>query len=115
MIINTASVTAYKGSGHLLDYSSTKGAIVAFTRSLSEALVEKKIRVNAVAPGFILGTRFHATHTTEESARQTVTQIPLGRAGTPEDIARAVVFLASEYDGFITGATLDINGGVYAA
>jgi len=73
------------------------------------------IRVNAVAPGLILGTRFHATHTTEESARATIQGIPLGRAGTPEDVARAVAYLASEYDGFITGATLDINGGVYAA
>jgi 3-oxoacyl-[acyl-carrier protein] reductase len=71
--------------------------------------------VNCVAPGLILGTRFHDTHTTKESADETVRGIPLGRAGTSEDIARAVVYLASEYDGFITGATLDINGGVYCA
>lgn len=63
----------------------------------------------------MLGTRFHATHTTDESARKTVEEIPLRRAGTPEDVARAVGFLASEFDGFITGATLDVNGGVYCA
>ncbi len=66
-------------------------------------------------PGLILGTRFHDTHTTKESADETVRGIPLGRGGTSEDVARAVVYLASEYDGFITGATLDINGGVYCA
>lgn len=61
----------------------------------------------------ILGTSFHHTHTSAESAKATVTGMPLGRGGNAEDIARAAVYLASEYDGFITGATLDINGGVY--
>jgi 3-oxoacyl-[acyl-carrier protein] reductase len=78
-------------------------------------VAEYGIRVNAVAPGLILGTRFHDTHTTKESADKTVSGIPLARAGVPADVARPVVFLASEYDGFITGATLDINGGVYSA
>ncbi len=73
------------------------------------------MRVNAVAPGLILGTSFHNTHTTKESAEDTVKSIPIGRAGHPDDVARAVVFLASEYDGFITGETLDINGGAYCA
>ncbi len=89
--------------------------MLTWTRALAAELAPKGIRVNAVAPGFILGTRFHSTHTTEEAARKTIEAIPLGRAGTPDDVARAVVYLASEYDGFITGATLDINGGVYAA
>ena len=62
----------------------------------------------------ILGTIFHDTHTTPESSRATVAGTPLGRGGNADDVARAAVFLASEYDGFITGATLDINGGVYA-
>jgi 3-oxoacyl-[acyl-carrier protein] reductase len=66
-----------------------------------------------VAPGLILGSKFHSTHTTPESARETIRGIPLGRAGNLMDVARAVVYLASEYNGFITGATLDINGGVY--
>ena len=71
------------------------------------------MRVNAVALGLILGTSFHATHTTSESAAKTIAGIPIQRADNPDDVARAVLYLASEYDGFITGATLDINGGVY--
>ena len=73
----------------------------------------KGTRVNAVAPGLILGTSFHNTHTTKESADKTTAGIPIQRAGNSADVARAVIYLASEYDGFITGATLDINGGVY--
>ena len=89
--------------------------MLTFTRALAAELGPQGIRVNALAPGLILGTSFHATHTTPESARATVAGIPLGRAGTAEDVARAAVFLAGEFDGFITGATLDINGGVYCA
>ena len=89
--------------------------MLTWTRALATELAARGIRVNAVAPGFILGTSFHTTHTTEASAQETIRHIPLRRAGTADDVARAVVFLASEYDGFITGATLDINGGVYAA
>ena len=85
------------------------------TKAAALEVAESGVRVNAVAPGLILGTRFHTTHTTDESARRTIEQIPLGRAGEGDDVARAVVFLASEFDGFITGATLDINGGVYCA
>jgi 3-oxoacyl-[acyl-carrier protein] reductase len=96
-------------------YASAKGATITWTRALSAELGPKGVRVNCVAPGLILGTRFHDTHTTKESAAETVRGIPLGRAGSSEDVARSVVFLASEYDGFITGATLDINGGVYCA
>lgn len=115
-IVNLSSLAGRKGGhGGSLVYSMTKGAILTFTRALSGELGSKGIRVNAVAPGLILGTRFHNTHTTKESADQTIATIPLGRPGYVEDIARPVVFLASEYDGFITGATLDINGGVYCA
>jgi 3-oxoacyl-[acyl-carrier protein] reductase len=115
-VVNLASLAGRKG-GHAgsLVYSMTKGAVLTFTRSLAAEWGPKGVRVNAVAPGLILGTRFHNTHTTPESATETIAGIPLGRAGTPDDVARAVVYLASEYDGFITGATLDINGGVYAA
>ena len=113
-IINLSSLAGRKGGhGGSLAYSTAKGAILTFTRALSVDLAPMGIRVNAVAPGLILGSRFHQVHTTEESKKATISSIPLGRAGTCEDVARAVVFLASEYNGFITGATLDINGGVY--
>ncbi len=115
-IVNLASLAGRKG-GHAgsLCYSTAKGATLTWTRSLAAELGSHGIRVNAVAPGLMLGTRFHDTHTTKESAEKTVAGIPLGRAGDPDDVARPVVFLASEFDGFITGATLDINGGVYSA
>lgn len=113
-IINLASLAGRCGGhGGSLIYSMTKGAVLTWTRSLAAELGPKSIRVNAVAPGLILGTRFHNKHTTKESADATVAQIPLGRAGDSDDIARAITFLASEYDGFISGATIDINGGVY--
>ena len=115
-IVNLSSLAGRKG-GHpgSLVYSTAKGAVLSWTRALASELAPKGIRVNCVAPGLILGTRFHSKHTTEASAQTTIQQIPLGRAGAPEDVARVVVYLASEFDGFITGATLDINGGVYAA
>ena len=115
-IVNVSSLAGRVG-GHAgsLVYSMCKGAVLTWSRSLAKELAPKNIRVNAVAPGFIQGTNFHATHTTKESALKTIESIPLQRAGNPDDVARAVVFLASEYDGFITGETLDINGGVYSA
>ena len=113
-IVNLASLAGRKG-GHpgSLVYSTSKGAILTFTRALASELGPKGIRVNAVAPGLILGTSFHNTHTTKESAAETTASIPIKRAGEANDVARAVLYLASEYDGFISGATLDINGGVY--
>jgi len=113
-IVNLASLAGRKG-GHpgSLAYSTSKGAILTFTRALSAELGPQGTRVNAVAPGLILGTSFHNTHTTKESAAATTAGIPIQRAGNADDVARAVLFLASEYDGFISGATLDINGGVY--
>jgi 3-oxoacyl-[acyl-carrier protein] reductase len=109
-----ASLAGRRG-GHpgSLVYSTSKGAILTFTRALSAELGSDGIRVNAVAPGLILGTSFHNTHTTKESAASTTESIPIKRAGIASDVARAVLYLASEYDGFITGATLEINGGVY--
>lgn len=114
-VVNLSSLAGRKG-GHAgsLAYSTAKGAVLTFTRALANELGPQGVRVNAVAPGLILGTSFHATHTTAESVQATVTGIPLGRAGVPEDVARAVVFFAGEWNGFITGATLDINGGVWS-
>lgn len=115
-IVNLASLAGRKG-GHAgsLAYSTMKGAVLTWTRALANELGEKGVRVNAVAPGLILGTSFHNTHTTKESADATVQGIPLGRAGNADDVARVVVFLASEHSGFVTGATIDINGGVYGS
>ncbi len=113
-IVNLASLAGRKG-GHpgSLAYATSKGAILTFTRALATEFGPQGTKVNAVAPGLILGTSFHNTHTTKESAAATIAGIPIERAGNADDVARAVLFLASEYDGFITGATLDINGGVY--
>jgi NAD(P)-dependent dehydrogenase (short-subunit alcohol dehydrogenase family) len=109
-IINTASVTAYKGSPELLDYSATKGAIVAFTRSLSQALADKKIRVNAVAPGPIWTPLIPSTFPAKEVATFG-SDTPLGRAGEPEEVATSFVFLASDDSSYMTGQVLHPNGG----
>jgi NAD(P)-dependent dehydrogenase (short-subunit alcohol dehydrogenase family) len=110
VIINTASVTAYQGSPELLDYSATKGAIVAFTRSLSQALAEKKIRVNAVAPGPIWTPLIPSTFPAKEVATFG-SDTPLGRAGEPEEVATSFVFLASDDSSYMTGQVLHPNGG----
>lgn len=109
-IINTTSVTAYRGSPTLIDYSSTKGAIVSFTRSLSASLVKKKIRVNAVAPGPIwtplIPSTFDGGKVSEFGS-----DAPMGRAGQPEEVAPSFVFLASDDSSYITGQVLHPNGG----
>ena len=110
VIINTASVTAYQGSPELLDYSATKGAIVAFTRSLSQALADKKIRVNAVAPGPIWTPLIPSTFPAKEVATFG-SDTPLGRAGEPEEVATCFVFLASDDSSYMTGQVLHPNGG----
>lgn len=109
-IINTTSVTAYQGNEQLLDYSSTKGAIVAFTRSLSESLVEKGIRVNGVAPGPIWTPLIPATFPPEKVATFGQ-QVPMKRAGQPEEVAPSYVFLASQDSSYFSGQILHPNGG----
>jgi len=109
-IINTASVTAYKGSPQLLDYSSTKGAIVAFTRSLSMSLIEKGIRVNGVAPGPIWTPLIPATFP-EDKVASFGADVPMKRPGQPSEVASCYVFLASEDSSYISGQMLHPNGG----
>lgn len=111
VIINTASVTCYKGSDHLIDYSATKGAIVALTRSLSNALVEKGIRVNAVAPGPVWTPLIVATFSKKE-IKKFGKNVPMKRPGQPEEIAPSYVFLASDDSSYMSGQVLHPNGGV---
>lgn len=109
-IINTSSVTAYRGSEHLIDYASTKGAIVAFTRSLAAQLADKGIRVNGVAPGPVWTPLIPASFDEEETAKFGQ-DTPMKRAGQPSEIGPAYVFLASEDSSYMTGQMIHINGG----
>lgn len=109
-IINTTSVTAYQGSPELLDYASTKGAIVAFTRSLAKSLVEKGIRVNGVAPGPIWTPLIPSTFPAEK-VESFGKQVPMQRAGQPEEVAPSYVFLASSDASYMSGQILHPNGG----
>ncbi|WP_137181496.1 SDR family oxidoreductase [Roseomonas sp. AR75] len=110
-IVNTTSITAYKGNPTLIDYASTKGAIVAFTRSLSVALEKRKIRVNAVAPGPIWTPLIPASFDAERTARHG-SGAPMERAGQPDEVAPSYIFLASNADSsYISGQVLHPNGG----
>ncbi len=109
-IINTSSVTAYRGSKELLDYSATKGAIVAFTRSLALSLVEKGIRVNGVAPGPIWTPLIPSTFP-EEKVKTFGSDVPMKRVGQPSEVASCYVFLASQESSYIVGQFLHPNGG----
>ena len=109
-IINTTSVTAYRGSPQLIDYASTKGAIVAFTRSLSANLIDKGIRVNAVAPGPIW-TPLIASSFDKEKNSEFGSDSPMKRAGMPNEVAPCFLFLATDDSSFISGLVLHPNGG----
>lgn len=112
-IVNTASVTAYEGEKKLIDYSSTKGAIVSLTRSLSLSLADKKIRVNAVAPGPVWTPLIPASYSAEEVTTfgTYTSKVPMKRAGQPFEIATAYLFLASDDARYMSGQVLHPNGG----
>lgn len=109
-IVNTTSVTAYRGSKHLIDYSATRGAIVAFTRSLAQYCAEKGIRVNGVAPGPIWTPLIPASFDAEK-VKEFGSGQPLGRAGEPNEVAPCHLFLACEDSSYMTGQVLHPNGG----
>ncbi|MEH7733553.1 SDR family oxidoreductase [Bacillus pumilus] len=109
-IINTASVTAYKGHETLIDYSSTKGAVVTFTRSLSLSLIKQGIRVNGVAPGPIWTPLIPSTFT-EKEVSEFGGDVPMERPGEPVELAPSYLFLASEDSSYINGQILHVNGG----
>ncbi|AWO73717.1 SDR family oxidoreductase [Geobacillus thermoleovorans] len=111
-IINTASVTAYEGNEQLIDYSATKGAIVAFTRSLAKALVGQGIRVNGVAPGPIWTPLIPSTFQSEQVATFGA-NTPMKRPGQPSEVAPCYVFLASDESSYMTGQMLHVNGGKF--
>lgn len=109
-IINTTSITAYRGSEHLVDYASTKCAIVSFTRALSKNLAEKGIRVNGVAPGPIWTPLIPATFD-EEQVAEFGQDVPMKRPGQPSEVAPAYVYLASKDSSYVTGQVIHVNGG----
>ncbi|MBV8374767.1 MAG: glucose 1-dehydrogenase [Candidatus Eremiobacteraeota bacterium] len=109
-IVNIASVTAYEGSPKLVDYSATKGALISFTRALSNAIVDRGIRVNSVAPGPIWTPLIAATFDEEEVSKFGA-DTPMKRPGQPYEVAAAVVFLASDDASYISGQTIHVNGG----
>ena len=112
-IVNLSSLAARDGGGpggHI--YAAAKGAALTFTRGLSKDLAPRKIRVNAVSPGLI-DTTFHDLHTKPEGRKATVARTSIGREGHPDDVANAVLFLASDMSAYITGESIEINGGLY--
>ncbi|MEC5188914.1 NAD(P)-dependent dehydrogenase (short-subunit alcohol dehydrogenase family) [Geobacillus thermodenitrificans] len=111
-IINTASVTAYEGNEQLIDYSATKGAIVAFTRSLAKALVGQGIRINGVAPGPIWTPLIPSTFKSEQVATFGA-NTPMKRPGQPSEVAPCYVFLASDESSYMTGQILHVDGGKF--
>ncbi len=110
VIVNTTSVTSYRGSEELIDYSATKGAIVSLTRSLSKNLAAKGIRVNGVAPGPVWTPLIESTFS-KEHIKQFGKNTPMGRMGQPDEIAPCYLFLASEDSSYMTGQVLHPNGG----
>ncbi len=115
-IINMSSLAARNGGGNgATAYAASKGAIIAFTRGLCKEVADQGITVNAVAPGLILETPFHETFNTDAGIQGAINSTPLKRGGTPDDVANAVLYFATELGSFITGEIIEINGGLYFA
>ncbi len=113
-IINMSSLAARNGGGPgATAYAASKGAVIAFTYGLCKEVADRGITVNAVAPGLILDTPFHATFNTEAGIKSAINGITLKRGGTPEDVANAVLYLVSDLGAFLTGEIVEINGGAY--
>ncbi len=113
-IINLSSQAAHDGGGNgAAAYSASKGAIWTFTKSLAKELASFKVNVNCVSPGFIEYTSFHDTFTPKEVHEKMPSIIPLGRTGTPEDVAKVTLFLASDLADYLTGQSIEVNGGLY--
>ncbi len=113
-IVNLTSLAAHNGGGPGASaYSAAKAAVLALTKAYAKELAPHGIRVNAVSPGLIGGTPFHATFTAPEAFAATVKTIPIGRAGEPDDVARVIAFLASDEAGYLAGETIEVNGGMF--
>lgn len=113
-IVTMSSLAAHNGGGPgSVPYAAAKAGVRGFTKALAKEVAPDGITVNAVAPGFIGGTAFHDTFTSEQAQAALTAGLPVGRAGTPEDVAAAVVYLASPAAGFLTGTTIDIDGGAW--
>jgi 3-oxoacyl-[acyl-carrier protein] reductase len=114
VIVNVSSLAAHNGGGPgAFAYATAKGALISFTKAIAKELAPKGIRVNAVAPALIGETNFHDRYTSREAFENTVKTIPLGRAGTPEDVARVIRFLVSDDSAYLVGETIDITGGLH--
>ena len=113
-IVNMSSLAAWNGGGvAAAPYAAAKGAIVSLTKALAKELAPHGIRLNCVSPGLIGDTGFHARFTARDTFDGIAKTIPLGHAGTPEDVANAIVFLAGDDAAFLTGETIEVNGGAY--
>lgn len=115
-IINLSSLAAHDGGGNgSVIYAASKAAVIGFTRGMAKELGSRRITVNALAPGFIANTTFHNTFTPDAVQQAIIGKTPLGRGGTPEDVACAALYLVSDMGCFITGELMEINGGLYFA